>query len=293
MSTFEHHITITQENTNAITALESACNLSRTEIKSAIDKGALWLTKGLSKGKSTQRFRRVKKSLSIGDELHFYYNEEVLSQSVSDALLIEDTVDYSVWFKPFGMLSQGSKWSDHCTISRWVQKYYNSERNVFIVHRLDKAATGLIILAHTKKAAQGFSALFEKHDLDKHYHIVVHGQFQEKASNEKNEALRIETLIDNKKAVSHFSLLRYDATKNQSLILVKIETGRKHQIRIQASSIGHPVVGDRLHGNALAQEHIENNDINLQLCAVNLRFTCPISNSIKEIALPDDLRPTL
>ena len=284
MSKFEHHITITSENTNAITMLENVCDLSRAQIKSAIDKGALWL----SKGKSTQRFRRIKKTLSVGDELHFYYNPAVLSHAVDNVSLIADMDDYSVWYKPYGVLSQGSKWSDHTTVSRQVQKHFNSDRNVFIVHRLDKAATGLIIIAHTKKAAQGFSALFEHHDLDKHYRIVVHGHFTE-----QNQPLRIETQIDDKKAISHFTLRHYDEDKDQSLIDVKIETGRKHQIRIHAASIGHSIVGDRLHGDELAQDYLKNHEVNLQLCAVFLRFTCPISKKVKEVVLPDNLRPTL
>lgn len=284
MSTFEHHIKINTENSNAITALENVCDLSRAQIKSAIDKGALWL----SKGKSTQRFRRLKKTLSIGDELHFYYNASVLSQSVDNVSLIADMQDYSIWYKPFGVLSQGSKWSDHCTVARQVQKHFNSERNVFIVHRLDKAATGLIIIAHTKKAAQGFSALFEHHNLDKHYRIIVHGKFAPQA-----QPLRIDSQIDDKKAISHFSLLAYDETKDQSLIEVKIETGRKHQIRKHAASIGHSVVGDRLHGDKFAQGYLKNHEVNLQLCAVLLRFTCPISQVSQEIELPDQLRPAL
>ena len=284
MSTFEQHITINAETTNAINTLENNCDLSRAQIKNAIDKGALWLTKG----KSTQRFRRLKKTLSVGDELHFYYNAAVLSQTVDNVLLMADMHDYSVWYKPYGVLSQGSKWSDHTTVSRQVQKHFNSDRNVFIVHRLDKAATGLIIIAHTKKAAQGFSALFEYHHLDKHYRIIVHGHFTA-----VDQPLRIETQIDDKKAISHFTLRHYNEDKDQSLIDVKIETGRKHQIRRHASGIGHSVVGDRLHGDDLALAYIKEHDINLQLCAVFLRFTCPISQQIKEISLPDNLRPAL
>ncbi len=54
---------------------------------------------------------------------------------------------------PYGMLSQGSKWSDHCTIARFAQQHLTPERPVFIVHRLDRAATGLILIAHSKKTS--------------------------------------------------------------------------------------------------------------------------------------------
>ena len=104
----------------------------------------------------------------------------MLSSPVPQALLIEDLIDYSVWYKPYGMLSQGSKWSDHCTIARFAQKNLSNERPAFIVHRLDRAATGLILIAHSKKAAKALSSLFENrtiesNSLEKFYQIIVHG----------------------------------------------------------------------------------------------------------------------
>ncbi len=128
----------------------NAPTLSKAELKSAIDKGALWLTRR----KRTNRLRRLKTSLQLHDQVHFYYNAEVLAQPTPEAKLIADFHDYSVWFKPYGMLSQGSKWSEHCTITRFAQQYFNHDRACFIVHRLDKAATGLIMVAHSKTATQ-------------------------------------------------------------------------------------------------------------------------------------------
>lgn len=295
---FEHHIkfdTIIDDSTN--TAISVLCNsldktefsLSKNDVKQAISKGALWLTRG----KHTQRLRRVKKSLQSGDELHFYFNEAILSEQVNDAILIKDEGDYSVWYKPFGMLSQGSKWSDHCTISRFAQQNLTPERPVFIVHRLDKAATGLILIAHSKKAARALSTMFEQrtnkeNSLTKHYQIIVHGDH-----GQNPQPQIIATKVDNKNARSIFSCLAYDKTENQSLIQVKIESGRKHQIRVHAASIGFPVVGDRLHGIA------DNNESkNLQLCAVSLSFTCPLKkpdelNIHKRYELPANLMPKL
>jgi len=211
--------------------------------------------------------RRVKKQLSVGDELHFYYNSEVLSTPVPQAQLIADLVDYSVWYKPYGMLSQGSKWSDHCTIARFAQLNLPNERPAFIVHRLDRAATGLVLIAHSKKSARALSNMFEHHLLEKHYQIIVHGDHSKRSQPEV-----IESDVDGKSARSTFTCLVYDNEKKRSLINVKIDSGRKHQIRIHAASIGMPVVGDRLHGIA-----DENESYNLQLCAVSLRFICPLT----------------
>jgi tRNA pseudouridine32 synthase/23S rRNA pseudouridine746 synthase len=295
---FEHHVKFDQtsnDDTNTVFAFLSkslagtASNLSNAQLKQAINKGALWLTRG----KSTQRLRRVKKRLQPNDELHFYYNESVLSNNVLEATLISDETEYSVWYKPYGMLSQGSKWSDHCTIARFAQQNLTPERPVFIVHRLDRAATGLILIAHSKRAARALTAMFENrtlhnNTLKKHYQIIVHGDHS------KNDQPQVITTdIDGKKAHSTFTCLAYNQEKNQSLIDVKIDSGRKHQIRIHAASIGLPVVGDRLHGIA---DETETKD--LQLCAVSLSFTCPLSvnkgNAIKkQFELDNPLKPQL
>lgn len=298
---FEWHIKVDEQiNGTAIAILEQYSSsqnnaqntsLSKTELKQAINKGALWLTPAKNK-KQTQRLRRVKRQLVVGDELHFYFNSIVLSTPVPQAELIEDLIDYSIWYKPYGMLSQGSKWSDHCTIARFAQQHLKPERPAFIVHRLDRAATGLIIIAHSKKAARLLTAMFEirstkNHEateinLEKYYQIIVHG----------NHSLRqqpevIVADVDGKSARSTFSCLAYNKELDQSLIKVKIDSGRKHQIRIHAASINFPVVGDRLHGKA------DDNEMkNLQLCAVSLSFLCPLSGERKKFDLKDELKVT-
>ena len=282
MNKFELHIDITTENSSVITELNQQCGLSNAQLKQAIQQGALWLTRG----KSTQRLRRIKKPLQTTDTLHFYYDEQVLSQQPNEALLIEDCSDYSVWYKPYGMLSQGSKWSDHCTIARWAQTHLTPERSAFIVHRLDRAATGLILIAHSKKAARALSAMFEKHDLEKIYHIIIHGDHRLRPQPDS-----LTSNVDGKSASSHFTHIDYDEKNNASLVQVKIDTGRKHQIRIHASSIDMPVIGDRLHGRVEGINDEISDD--LQLCAVSLSFICPLTAVKRVFKLPEHLMPSL
>lgn len=282
---FEKHITITSQESNALAELEQVCSLSIAEIKKAISKGALWLTRN----KSTQRFRRLKKTLKKGDELHFYFNENILNQVPNTATLIEDMGEYSVWCKPYGMLSQGSKWSDHCTIARWAQTHLQPERPVFIVHRLDRAASGLIIIAHTKTAAQAFSKKFELHQLKKQYLILTHGDHTKRPQPDI-----ITTEVDGKAAQSEFTCINYNKELDVSLNSVVIGSGRKHQIRLHSASIGMPVVGDRLHGdiekNKLFEDKIKE-EMNLQLCAFSLTFECPVDKKDKTFKLTKELLP--
>ncbi|WP_448566358.1 RluA family pseudouridine synthase [Thalassotalea ganghwensis] len=272
----EKHITVESREQILIDILACHSSLSRQQLKNATVKGAVWLTRGTI----TKRIRRLKKELKVNDVVHLYYDEKVLHQTPSPAILIADENDYSIWYKPYGMLSQGSKWSDHCTIARWAETHLSPQRPAYIVHRLDRAATGLIIIAHTKSAAKLFSRLFEQRNIKKCYQIICHGKVP------IGRSVTILEPIDDKPATSHFTSIAYDSTSNLSLIDVDIETGRKHQIRKHAAFIDHPVYGDRLYGGQL------DND-NLQLCAVSLSFECPIEKANKSFELPATLRPSL
>ncbi|CAM3897195.1 RluA family pseudouridine synthase [Shewanella aquimarina] len=272
----EHHLKVSQTQNDSCTLLAEASALSKQEIKQAMAKGAVWLTRG----KYTQRLRRAKKPLKIGDQLHLYYNPKVLAQQVEDAQLILDKGEYSIWYKPYAMLCQGSKWSDHTTINRYVETHLTPQRPAFIIHRLDRAATGLVLIGHSKTTTAALAAQFEQRQLDKQYRVIVKGKFPKQTQT-------IDTQVDGKAARSHASLVAYDGALDMSLVQVKIETGRKHQIRIHMASIGFPVVGDRQHGDA------QESDPNLQLTACFLDFTCPLDKQPVHVELPEALQPSL
>ncbi len=268
----EKHIVIDSIDRTAVDILGESTTLSRQAIKQCMIKGAVWL----SEKQRTQRIRRAARVLKPGSCLHLYYDEEVLGQQPNNAILISDENLYSIWFKPYGMLCQGSKWGDHCTINRWVEKYIQPQRPAFIVHGLGRAATGLVILALQKSIAASFSKLFHDRLIEKQYHAIVHGKFS------GNQTLDAE--IDKKPAVSHVRRLKYDAAINQSLVNISIETGRKHQIRRHLSEAGFPVVGDRLYGTIK-----EKNDKNLCLTSCYISFISPADGTKKIYTLPEAL----
>jgi len=271
----EYHVEITRDETNAVEILSEKTGLSKQKIKRAMQKGAVWLTNHTG----THRLRRHSKKLASGSTLHFYFDPLVLDSNVDDAILIADEGDYSVWYKPRGMLSQGSKWSDHCAINRWVEKHLEPQRPAFTVHRLDRFASGLILIAHKKKIATLLSDLFQNKKINKRYKVIVKGRFPDKT-------ITFNSSIENKPAISHATLLAYDEINNHSLIEVDIETGRKHQIRIHLSEAGFPVVGDRLYGD-------ENDDLDLQLTAFSLSFTSPLDGTDKKYVLDEKYQPKI
>jgi len=145
----ESHVTVDSPDDSPIDLLQQASGLSRQRIKFAMTQGAVWVTRG----RNTQRLRRAKRALREGDELHLYYDATILAEIPAEPALLADVGGYSVWRKPYGLRSQGSKWGDHCTVVRWAERHLQPERPAFTVHRLDRAANGLMLVAHSKSMA--------------------------------------------------------------------------------------------------------------------------------------------
>lgn len=115
-----------------------------------------------------------------------------------------------VWYKPAGLLSQGSKQGDHCSLLRIVEQTMN--RKTFLVHRLDREANGLMLVAHTEKLAAALSGLFQKNRIDKHYRASVAGEWKPAdLAPEKILPLKIDSDIDGKHAVTWIDHAVYDA----------------------------------------------------------------------------------
>lgn len=161
-----------------------------------------------------------------------------------------------------------------------------------IVHRLDKDTSGVIVVAKHDEAHTTLSDMFKEKTLEKTYVCIAKGIFKDKSG-------RIETLIgrdprDRKKmavvtengkiAISNYEVL--DESKNYSLVKVRIETGRTHQIRVHMKSLNHPILGDATYGNStdgIARQ---------MLHAYRLKFTHPISKKemVVTAPIPEDFK---
>jgi tRNA pseudouridine32 synthase/23S rRNA pseudouridine746 synthase len=247
-------------------------SVSKVRIKNAMVKGAVWLKRARGK---RYRVRRAKTALKTGDELSFYYHEKLLALTPPAAECISDQERYSVWFKPAGLMTQGTKYGDHCSLLRGVELYFKNKRKVFLIHRLDREASGIVLVAHEKQAAAGLSRLFQNRSIVKHYRAQVLGNLTQ---NHSKETIRIP--LDGKSAITEYKVLSHDPASNTTQVDVIIHTGRKHQIRRHFDMIGHPVMGDPRYGEG------NRNSEGMQLTATALEFDCPFSGKYKEFKIP-------
>jgi 23S rRNA pseudouridine1911/1915/1917 synthase len=163
--------------------------------------------------------------------------------------------------KPSGILSQrdiSGKDSMLEILKSYVKTQYGKQGDTFIglVHRLDLPVSGLMVFAKTSKAARRLHLEIVNGNMDKYYTAVVEKEFTVDKEWHKLEnfltRINDKTIIDKKNKRSKKSELYYTilaSSERYSLVLIKLETGRKHQIRAQFSALGAPIAGDIKYGS--------------------------------------------
>ena len=135
---------VSGEPATACEFLASHTVLSKNRIKDAMAKGAVWIKK--TRGKQ-RRIRRATAALRAGDILSVNDDAGLLALAPLRPDLVSDQHRYSVWYKPAGLMTQGTRFGDHCSLLRQAELFFKSRRDVFPVHRLDREAAGIVILA--------------------------------------------------------------------------------------------------------------------------------------------------
>lgn len=219
--------------------------------------------------------------VNLTREFPRFYNRRV-------KLVYEDD-DIIVIEKGYGLLSMGNDRVTEGTAYSIVKdyvKWVNPANKIFIVHRLDRDTSGLMMFAKNVQAKEAMQHNWNNMVLNRKYLAVVEGSVEEDqgviksylAENSRYEVYSTDNPEEGQLAVTRYKVLR--RRNGYSLLEVELDTGRKNQIRVHLKDLGHPIAGDRKYGAKPSPIH------RLALHAQTLRFVHPVTRKEMNFTTP-------
>lgn len=211
-----------------------------------------WIRKGAVRvdGKKYKPFDRLKQGQVVTIPPHEIGDTETITTNSKNPFLVKkiyEDEEILVLYKPPNLPTQPGKRVDDSLYQRLKEHYPNN--TPYLVHRLDKETSGLIVTAKSYRTLYKLQQLFKNREITKvylawvvgttnfHKWTMVEHEFEEQRDSKKK----------NVKALSY--VITLENKKNKSLLGICLITGRKHQIRIQLSKLGHPIVGEKKYGD--------------------------------------------
>ncbi|MBQ5991226.1 MAG: RluA family pseudouridine synthase [Clostridia bacterium] len=165
-----------------------------------------------------------------------------------------------------------------------------------IVHRIDRLTSGLLVVAKNDAAHEALARQFSAHTAHREYLCLVHGNLKEDSGTvdapigrHKTDRKRMAVTEDGRRAVTHWRVLERFGT--ETLLDVRLETGRTHQIRVHMAYIKHPILGDEVYGSPAPKLGLNGQALH----GYRLTFTHPRTGETMSFTapLPDDFRTAL
>jgi len=279
-------------------------DISRVTIQRLIEK-----EKVLVNGKKTKASYKVQENDQVTLEEEKPKEIELKAQNIPIEIIYEDK-DIIVVNKPKGLVVHPANGNPDGTLVNAIMAIckdslsgIGGEIRPGIVHRLDKDTSGVLIVAKNDKAHISMSEQIKEHKVEKTYIALVKGIIKENEATinmpigrSPKDRKKMAVVKTGKEAITHFKVLkRYD---NYTLLEIKIETGRTHQIRVHLSQIGYPIVGDTTYSNGKNEWKVEGQCLH----AKSLKFKHPTTGKemFLEAKLPqyfeeilEDLEPRM
>ncbi len=222
--------------------------------------------------------------LHINDCISLDYTKE----TSKDLDIIYEDKEFIAINKPSGLLTISTEKEKEKTLYHKVREYlHQKNEKVFILHRLDKDTSGIIVFCKNDKLKEKMQENWNSIVLKRYYMAIVKGHLEKKSGVIKNylREYKNEVVVANEKdgklAITNYKVLKQN--ESFSLVDIDLKTGRKNQIRVQFSNINHPVIGDVKYGSK---------DDRLYLHAYEFSFKHPITKKVYDfkIDIPRDFK---
>ena len=213
---------------------------------------------------------------------------------LADVQAVHEDADLLVLQKPAGLLCVPGRGPDKqdCLSARAQQQWPGA----LIVHRLDQATSGLVLMARHIDMQRRLSHAFAERQVHKRYQAVVQGLLGTAgggwseidlpiAADWERRPLRVIDPAVGKPSLTRWRLRAQDPVAGTTHVELEPVTGRTHQLRVHLAAIGHPILGDALYADAATQARAPR----LLLHATRLAFTHPVSGAWVQYALPPEI----
>lgn len=265
--------------------------LSRVAVQRLIEEEKI-----LVNGKKTKASYKIQKDDEITIEEEKPKEIELKAQDIPVEIIYEDS-DIIVVNKPKGMVVHPANGNPDGTLVNAIMSIckdslsgIGGEIRPGIVHRIDKDTSGILIVAKNDKAHINLSEQIKNHEVKKTYIALVRGMVKENEATinmpigrSTKDRKKMAVTKNGKEAITHFKVLERYPQHNCTLLEVKIETGRTHQIRVHLSQIGYPIIGDMAYSNGKNEWGIQGQCLH----AKSLKFKHPTTG--KEMFLEAEL----
>jgi 23S rRNA pseudouridine1911/1915/1917 synthase len=244
-----------------------ATDLSRGQARRLIARGSVFV--------AGSRVKVAGRAVRAGQTLEIHQGPDETATAtprpVPEIPILLTTPDFVVVDKPSGVLSAPTPETDQADLLHFLRPTLGE---LYLVHRLDAPTSGVLLLARTALAARSLSAQLETRTLSRTYAALLLGSIAEDCT--------CETPVGGKTARTRFRTIEHatEATRVEA----ELDTGRTHQIRIHAQTMGHPVLGDRKYGGPLPRDMPR--PPRLALHALAVRFTDPRTGADTEVQAP-------
>jgi 23S rRNA pseudouridine1911/1915/1917 synthase len=246
----ETRIVVTEQIELMKFLLEKLAGKGRNQIKGILARGQVSV-----EGKKTTQYNHL---LEVGQTVAVSWSLVEDEKPISGLKVLFEDDDLIVINKEAGLLSIASEKEKSETAYHFLMEHVkrkHPKNRVFVVHRLDRDTSGVMMYAKSKEVQQSLQNSWKESVKDRRYVALVEGAVQKPEGTITSWLTESKTLKmyssptpnGGQKAVTHYKVLQKN--KNYSLLEVQLETGRKNQIRVHMQELGHSIVGDKKYGS--------------------------------------------